>query len=156
MKGKSWQVYVFSLLPLAAGLLVGLATGSRSQYAGLVKPPLSPPGALFPIVWTILYILMGLGFYLAWRGAEEKGLPAGRLLPPYILQLVCNLAWPLLFFFLRLYWFGSIWILLLIPAVLWMMFRFWPASPAAKLQIPYLLWCYFATYLSFATAALNP
>lgn len=91
-------VLIISLLiPLSVGALAGALTmGSMAQYAALAQPPLSPPGWVFPAVWTVLYLLMGLACYLIWTSeapqAEKK-----RALTLYGAQLVLNFIWPLLF-----------------------------------------------------------
>ena len=156
MGKKKWIPILLALLPLAAGALSGLAVQNGQRYMQLQKPPLSPPGIVFPIVWSILYVLMGVGFYLANRGSEQKGISQSKILVPYLVQLFLNACWSFLFFGLGLYWLGAFWVLALIASIVWMMKAFYKSSPAAAyLQIPYLAWCCFAAYLSFGVAVLN-
>ena len=147
------------LLCLAVPLLVGglaalLSGGGASFYETVSKPPLSPPGWLFPVVWTLLYALMGLSSYLVWR---EKAAPGRRAaLRLYGAQLAVNFLWPLLFFRARLFLLSFVWLLLLIALVIGMLRRFDRVSPrAATLQLPYLFWCLFAAYLNLGVYLLN-
>lgn len=150
-----WKKLIPSLLlPLAVGLIAGLLIReSVPLYATVTKPPLAPPGWLFPVVWTILYILMGVSSYLiATSGSPQKN--SALLL--YAIQLFWNFIWPLVFF--NLQWFLPALVILIILwyAVYRMIKSFYAISPvAAKLQIPYLVWLTFALYLNLAVALLN-
>ena len=119
------------------------------------KPPLSPPAFLFPIVWTILYILMGISAYLIIKSdanLEEKT----KALKIYIYQLIVNFLWPIFFFNLKWYFFSFLWILLLWVLIIVMIREFSRISKTAGyLLVPYLLWVTFATYLTFAIWVLN-
>jgi len=150
-------IIVFIAIPVVVGMISGKAAGnSKRKYADFKQPPLSPPGFLFPIVWTILYILMGISSYLAYQGAVAAHASVAIVLVPYIIQLILNFTWSVIFFGKRRYLLGSVWLLMLIAAIIWMMTAFYPYSPiAAYLQIPYLVWCLFATYLSFSITRLN-
>ncbi len=143
-------------IPLLVGMLSGFITGSSADiYSNLNTPPLSPPSILFPIVWTILYILMGVSSYLVYTSDAPKT-EKMEILRIYGLQLLVNFIWPILFFNFNLYWFSFVWILLLIFLIVIMIFRMKKVSPIAGfLQIPYLIWVVFATYLNLAIAILN-
>lgn len=148
------SAFIIIVLTLLGGAISGLLTmGSREAYAALQQPPLAPPGWLFPVVWTVLYILMGLGLSLVRHENREAAGPSTRI---YIIQLLVNLLWPLFFFRWELRGFAFFWILLLIALVVIMILRFDRVSTtAAWLQIPYLLWLTFAAYLNLTIWLLN-
>jgi len=154
MKNKTRTYVISILIPLAVGALAGLLTrGSMDAYSALHQPPLSPPGMLFPIVWAILYTLMGISAAII-RLSGDLG--ADKALRTYWLQLAVNFVWPILFFSLGLHFLALLWLLLLIVLVVRMILQFYPISPlAAYLQIPYLLWLLFATYLNAGVWLLN-
>jgi tryptophan-rich sensory protein len=142
------------LLPLAVGGAASLlASNGMDVFAQMNQPPLSPPAWLFPVVWTILYTLMGISSYLILTSEEETVKKAGML---YGYQLVVNFLWPTFFFNFQWYLFSLLWLLLLIVLVIAMIREFYKISkPAAYLNIPYLLWLLFAGYLNFAIWRLN-
>lgn len=144
-------------LPLLLGSVTAMLTGGIGEsYRTLSKPPLSPPGIVFPIVWGILYLLMGISAYLIYRKCLEKEQSLLRPMIPFSAQLLLNICWTFLFFGFQCYLLGSVWVLLMIAAIIWMIVVFYRLSPtAAFLQIPYLLWCCFAAYLSFGVYFLN-
>jgi tryptophan-rich sensory protein len=110
---------------------------------------------LFPIVWSILYALMGISSARIHLAAPSKARSQG--LNIYIAQLVVNFFWSLIFFNAQAFGFALLWLLILWALVLWMILVFWKTDPlAAKLQIPYLLWLTFAAYLNAAVWYLNP
>ena len=153
----SWKPYVFwILLAEAAGALSGWLSreGSEVFSQTVTQPPLSPPAILFPIVWTILYALMGIG---AARVSLAPPSPQrSRGLNLFVIQLVVNFFWSLIFFNAQAYGFAFLWLLLLWVLVLLMILAFRKVDPlAAWLQIPYLLWLTFAAYLSFGVWYLN-
>lgn len=144
------------VLPLIVGGLSALLTGNNMRLFDMVnKPPLSPPGWLFPVVWTLLYTLMGIASYLMLTGEgtkEEKS----RALSVYIYQLVVNFLWSTWFFNFQWYLFSFFWLLLLWVLILVTLIRFYQISkPAGYLLIPYLLWVTFAGYLNLGIALLN-
>lgn len=154
---KKWKSIVFwvvlsEVVGLLAGFLTRNATEIYSQMA--IKPPLSPPGWLFPVVWTILYALMGIGAGLvSGQGSSED---RNRGLNLMVAQLIVNFFWPLLFFNAQAYGLALLWILLLLVLVVWMALEFRKVSAlAAPLQIPYIIWLLFATYLNAAVWLLN-
>jgi len=125
---------------------------SRGFYSSLEKPPLSPPGILFPIVWSVLYILMGISLYIVSEYEYRK--EENYLI--YIIQLVVNSLWTLLFFGFNLPLLSFLWILLLIVLVIVMIISFYKTNKwAGILNIPYLLWLMFAAYLNFGIYLLN-
>ena len=142
-----------SLIPLAVGGLAGFLTRESMMVFEMVeKPPLSPPGWLFPVVWTALYLMMGLASYLV----AVSGQPAGDALNIYGIQLAVNFLWPILFFNFRLFGLSLVWLVLLWVLVLVTLLRFWRISPAAGwLMVPYLLWVTFAAYLNAGIWILN-
>lgn len=150
-----WKPLIICLLiPLAVGGLSALLTmGSMEIYGNLNQPPLSPPGFLFPIVWTILFILMGISSYLIFVSDDRNKTKA---LIIYAVQLVFNFVWSLIFFNMQSYLFAFIWLVILWALIIAMIVSFWKISkPAALLQIPYLLWVTFAGYLNLGIYLLN-
>lgn len=143
-------------IPLLAGLLSGfLSRGGMEQFATLNKPPLSPPGILFPIVWTILYILMGVASYLVFT-SEKKNQDVKDALTVYGTQLIVNFFWSIFFFRMQWYLFAFFWLVLLWVLIFYTIRLFYPISkPAAYLMIPYLLWVTFAGYLNLGIYLLN-
>ena len=138
-------------ISLGVGLLSAFLTGSSMrEYADMYKPPLAPPGWVFPIVWTILYILMGIA---AWRVFESQGADRRLALSLYGNQLLLNIVWPLLFFNLQIYFFAFAWLLLLWLMIYLTMRQFAMLDQkAGTLLIPYLVWVAFAGYLNLAIA----
>ena len=144
------------LLAEAVGALSGWLTREGIQiYAQtIVKPPLSPPGWVFPVVWAILYVLMGIGAARVYQAPVSKARSLGLNL--FIAQLVVNFFWSPIFFNLQAFGLAFFWLLLLWGLVLWMILAFRKVEPlAAKLQIPYLLWLTFAAYLNLGVWYLN-
>lgn len=138
------------------GVLSGLLSRQGMQvYTEMIhKPPLSPPGVLFPLVWTILYALMGIGAARIEASADSD--LRSRALNVFAVQLVVNFFWSLIFFNARAYGFALVWLLLLWVLIIAMILLFWPVDRlAAMLQIPYLLWVTFAAYLNYGVWQLN-
>uniref|UniRef100_UPI0040564F98 TspO/MBR family protein n=1 Tax=Agathobacter sp. TaxID=2021311 RepID=UPI0040564F98 len=143
-------------LPLLTGMLSGfLSRNAMVDFAAMAKPPLSPPAILFPIVWTILYILMGISMYIiSVSDASEKEISDAKNI--YFYQLMVNFLWPVFFFNFGWYLFSFFWLLLLWILVFVMIRKFYAISPvAAFLNIPYLLWLTFAGYLNLGVWWLN-
>lgn len=157
MRNQNWKKYVFWIaLTEAVGLLAGLLTreGTEIYKLTIEKPPLSPPAILFPIVWTVLYALMGVSM------AMVNLLPASkyrsRAAYIYIAQLVFNFFWSIIFFNLQAFGFAFIWLVAMWILILTMILVFRKLdSTAAYLQIPYLVWVSFAGYLNFGVWLLN-
>ena len=157
MKNRNWRVYLFWIL-LAEGvgaLSSWLSRRGMEVYSQSVTlPPLSPPMILFPIVWGLLYALMGIGAARIWMAPESPQRSRGLNL--FITQLVVNFFWSLIFFNLQAFGFARLWLLLLCGLVLWMTVSFYRTDRlAGVLQIPYLLWLTFAAYLNFMVWILN-
>lgn len=152
-----WKIYgVAILLTEAVGAVAGLlARDGTERYAAMVtKPPLSPPGAVFPVVWGVLYALMGIGVarIVMAPSSEQRT----RALQVFLIQMVFNFFWSLIFFNLQAYGFALLWLAALWALILWMIRTFRTVDPlAAKLQIPYLLWVTFAAYLNLGVWLLN-
>lgn len=138
-------------ISLGAGILSAFLTmGNMREYADMYKPPLAPPGWVFPIVWTILYILMGIA---AWRVFESQGQDKRLALSLYGNQLLLNIVWPLLFFDLKTYFLAFGWLLLLGFFIYLTIRQFLPLDrKAGLLLVPYLVWVAFAGYLNLAIA----
>lgn len=140
------------LIPLLVGGIVGFLISGSIDYNSLEKPFLSPPSITFPIVWTILYILMGISYAIL----ESNSLVNSKINSIYYLQLFFNALWPIAFFLLKWRLFAFIWIIILAVLIIIMIARFYEKQKtAAWLQVPYLLWTLFATYLNFGVYLLN-
>lgn len=149
-----WKKLILCLvLPLAVGGLSAFLTqDSMKMFETIQKPPLSPPGWLFPIVWTILYLFMGIASYLVLTSSKSNQ----TALTLYGIQLVFNFIWPLIFFNRQQYLFAFIWLILLWILILATIIPFDSISkPAKYFMLPYLLWVTFAGYLNFAIYLLN-
>ncbi len=149
---KIW-IYIKSILvPVIIGGIVGFIISGSMDYTSLQKPFLAPPAILFPIVWTILYILMGVSY----GRLKVKGLTDDKINFIYYMQLAINALWSIFFFTLKWRLFSFFWILLLIVFVIWMIIEFYKKDKiAGLLQIPYLLWILFASYLNLSFYLLN-
>ena len=147
------KIYTKSILiPVLVGGVVGLMISSAIDYNSLQKPPLAPPSIVFPIVWTILYILMGISYGIL----KSKGLTDKKIDIIYYIQLGVNAIWSIIFFLLKWRLFAFIWILILDVLVILMIIKFYKKDKTAGLlQIPYLLWVLFASYLNLAIYILN-
>ena len=153
-RNMSKEEIISLLIPLVGGFLSGLISlGGMKEFNSLTKPFLAPPGFIFPIVWTILYILMGVSSYLIY---SENDYHSNCCLKIYIINLFINFLWSPIFFGLNLRLFAFIWIILLDLVVVYMILCFYKVNKkAAYFQIPYLIWCLFATYLNLAFYILN-
>ncbi len=151
IKNKS-SLIISILIPILIGTLSSLFSGNMST-AMFHKPSFSPPSFLFPIVWTILYILMGISSYLIYSSDRPN---KGKALALYAIQLFFNFFWSILFFGSSQYLFAFVWLIALICIIIMMINQFYAIEPlAAYLQIPYLLWCLFAAYLNYMIYRLN-
>ena len=149
-----WKKLAVSLAaPLAVGGLAALITKDNMlMFEVIEKPPLAPPGWLFPVVWTVLYVLMGTASYLV----LTSGRPNGLALLVYGVQLLFNFFWPLFFFNMQAYLFAFVWLVLLWLLILAATILFFRISrPAGWLMVPYLLWVAFAGYLNLSIYLLN-
>ncbi len=151
---ENWKNLITAIaIPLAAGSLSALlAKDGISSFSTITKPPLTPPAAVFPIIWTILYILMGIASYLViMKNPDEK------VLSLYGLQLLFNFFWSIWFFRFGWYLFAFFWLIalwLLILATTLAFFRI--SRPAGYLMLPYLIWVTIAGYLNLGVYLLNP
>lgn len=147
------KIYIKSILiPVMAGTIVGLLTSGSMNYDGLLKPALSPPGIIFPIVWSILYTLMGISYGIL----DSNYLIDSDTNFTYYLQLIVNLLWSIFFFIFKWRFFSIIWIVLLLTLVILMIIKFYNKNKiSGLLQIPYILWVSFATYLNISIYILN-
>lgn len=143
-------------IPLLVGGVASLLTGGGMEvFASVEKPPLSPPGWLFPVVWTILYTVMGISSYLILTSEADESAKEGAI-RVYGLQLLVNFLWPTFFFNFRWYGFSFFWLLLLWFLVVVMILRFREINKlAAYMNFPYLLWLTFAAYLNWGIWRLN-
>lgn len=143
-------------IPLIAGGVSALLTRKgRAVFPGLLQPPLSPPGWLFPVAWTILYLLMGLASYLIYT-SKAKTQDISQALTLYGYQLLVNFLWPVFFFSFQWYLFAFFWLLLLWVLIINTMLQFYRISSAAAwLLLPYLAWVTFAGYLNLAIWYVN-
>ena len=138
--------------PLILGIISGIITNSSIDYSNLVKPPFSPPGIVFPIVWTILYILIGLSYYLYKKNTYTNTTE----IITYYIQLFLNFTWTIIFFKLKFRFLAIIWILALSISIYTLITLFIQKYKlSAYLLIPYLIWCLFATYLTVGIYLLN-
>ena len=140
---------------VSAGTLSSVITqGQMEAFSALRQPPLSPPGWVFPVAWTILYLLMGVGMAIVWR--KSDGERRRRAVTLWGVQLAANFLWPLLFFLWQLRLLSLVWLVVLLILVANMTSEFEKTSvTAARLQIPYLLWLLFAAYLNLGVWILN-
>lgn len=153
---KEGRIYAFFIILCeAVGLVSGLISMmGMMDFDGVIQSDLTPPGILFPIVWTILYALMGIGaarVYLAEESLEQiKGLIV------FFIQLAINFFWSIIFFNLQAFQLAFWWLILLLVLIVIMIALFWRSDKlAALLQIPYVLWVTFAGYLTYMTWMLN-
>lgn len=153
MKQTAKQFLICLIIPVVGGILIGFFINGASTYQTLQKPPLSPPSIVFPIVWTILYVLMGISSYLICKTYHRNRKQAIVL---YFGQLLLNFLWPILFFVCKNYFLALILLFILIYTVIKMIFLFYQINKrAGVLQLPYLLWLFFASYLNMTIIFLN-
>lgn len=142
--------YIF--FPLIIGITISLLTRGNFNLNELKQPPLAPPSILFPIVWTILYLLIGISYYLYKKNTYTNKTE----IIIYYTQLLVNALWSIIFFTLKLRFFSIIWILALVILIYTLITLFnQKYKPSAYLLIPYLIWCIFATYLNIGIYLLN-
>ncbi|MBR7132126.1 MAG: tryptophan-rich sensory protein [Clostridia bacterium] len=150
--------YIISILTaLAVGGLSALLTRNNMDiYSTVNTPPLSPPSILFPIVWTVLYILMGISAAMIYTDNKASDAEKKSALYTYAASLLVNFFWSIIFFNMRAFLFAFIWILLLLFLIIRTIMKYYRIKPlAAYLQIPYALWVAFAGYLNFGIWYLN-
>lgn len=155
---KEIKTYAISIAAaLAVGGLSALFTaGNMDIYSRIVQPPLAPPSVLFPIVWMLLYVLMGVGAAMIYLKKEENPEAVRNALVTYAVSLFLNFFWSIIFFNMQNFLFAFVWIILLWISILATILQYRKINPlAAALQIPYLLWVTFAAYLNLAIFILN-
>lgn len=155
MKIKKYKPYIVSILAtLAFGMLSGLIVSDSGRiYEHLIKPPLAPPPIVFPIVWSILYILMGTAAAIVFKSGSKDRYDSLRL---YVIQLIANFLWPLIFFGTQKFLFALLWLVVLAVLVFITTKRFYAIDKkAGLLMLPYLVWTIFALYLNAGIYLLN-
>lgn len=150
---KTISTYIKSIfVPIIIGGIVGIIISKFMDYSFLNLPPLAPPTILFPIVWTILYLLMGISYGIL----KNNNLVDNKIKWIYFIQLGINALWPIFFFVLKWRLFAFVWILLLVIAIVSMIVQFYEKNKyAGILQIPYLFWTLFASYLNLSIYLMN-
>ena len=158
MKKNSLKIYLFFILLCElVGIIAGMLTreGTLLYSETIIKPPLSPPAILFPIVWTILYALMGISAARVYLTPESDDRSRGLFF--FVLQLMANFLWSFIFFRAAAYGFAFLWLIMLWLLILGMILNYHKVDKlAAYLQIPYLIWVTFAGYLNLGVFLLNP
>lgn len=140
------------VIALAVGGIIGFIISDFIDYSELIKPPLAPPGYVFGIVWSILYILMGISYSIL----EVNNELDEKTKKVYYIQLFVNALWSIIFFVFKLRFVSIAWIILLIILIIEIIKLFYNKNKvSAYLQIPYLIWIIFATYLNMGVYILN-
>ncbi len=155
---KNIKQYIIAILIplLVGGLSAFLTRGNMDLYSEIVMPPLAPPAIIFPIVWTILYVLMGISSLMIYKNKTSPFKERASALSTYASSLVVNFAWSIIFFNFRAYLLAFIWLLLLFFLVVKTILEYRRIDKAAAyLQIPYAVWVAFAGYLTFTIWLLN-
>lgn len=143
--------FFYLFFPIISGTFIGFLLKNLINYNSLNKPLFYPPTIVFPIVWTLIYLLMGIAYLIYRKSNNNKDVIA-----IYYSQLFINLIWPIIFFWLKGYLFSIVWIILLIISVIILMKKLKIEKKISYyLFIPYLLWLFFATYLNIGIYLLN-
>ena len=143
--------YIF--FPLVIGGIVSIIIKNHLDYSILNKPPLSPPKLLFPIAWSIIYLLMGISYYLFRKDYLNN---EDKITFLYYFQLFINALWSIIFFLFKWRFLAIIWILLLLALIVWLtMLLYQKVKISSYLYIPYIIWVIFATYLTIGIYILN-
>ena len=149
---KYKKIIIFILIPLLVGFIGNILGNSNMGFDSINKPVFTPPGIVFPIVWTILYILMGISSYIVYKYDKNNS----NALTIYGIQLFFNMTWTLFFFNFKLYLFSFIWLIILLVLVIVMTYKFYKINKVSGLiQIPYILWLIFASILNYGVFLLN-
>lgn len=158
LRWKNMIVYALISIAIAegVGILSSLLTKDTMQkYKELVQPSFSPPGWLFPIVWSILFLVMGIASYRIYISGYQKAKVKNALVF-YVTQLVFNFFWTIIFFRFDLKGFAFVWIIILLSLIIITTLKFYKIDKiAAYLMIPYILWVGFASFLNLAIWQLN-
>ena len=155
---KKIKPYILSILIAlgVGGLSAFLTRNSMDLYSDIIRPPLSPPSILFPIVWTILFILMGISAAMIYTNETAPEYQKKSALYTYAISLIVNFFWSIIFFNMRSFLFAFVWLILLLYLIIKTIIKYKKIEPvAAYLQIPYAIWVTFAGYLTLAIFILN-
>ena len=149
---KKFEFIKSILIPVIIGGIVGFLISNFIDYDIINKPPLSPPSIIFPIIWTVLYVLMGISYGIL----KINNLTNSQIDIIYYTQLLTNVTWPIVFFVFKWRFISILWIILLLILVAYMTLKFYRKNKVAGiLQIPYIIWSIFATYLTIGVYILN-
>ncbi len=149
---STFKKLFYLFLPIVIGGLVGFIIKNSIDYSILVKPPLAPSKTLFPIMWAIIYILMGIGFYI-YKKNSDKNIEVDKI---YYSQLLINSLWSIIFFTLKLRLLAIIWIIILLILIIYLSILYFKYEKKSfYLNIPYIIWTSFATYLTIGIYFLN-
>lgn len=150
------QLLIFLGIPVATGILSALVSMSgMKRFADVPQPPLTPPGWVFPVAWTLLYLMMGYASYVAWRSDTPKP-QVQNALRWYGAQLAANFWWSPLFFQWGLYLPALLWLMVMLVLIVVVLVKFWRIDrKAGMLMLPYLCWVLFAGYLNAGVWVLS-
>ena len=158
-KNNTVTLIIAIIIPLVVGGMSSFLTKDAMMiFDSVKKPPLSPPGILFPIVWTILYVMMGVSSYLIYKEKDNVNVKVEvkNLFIIYTVQLVFNFSWSIIFFKFAMYKFAFVWLLILWALVLLYIIKSYKINKVASyLMIPYLVWMTFAGYLNIMIEIMN-
>lgn len=153
MKINWKKLIIITLLTFFVGSFFNFFTMNNMETFKELSKPIDVPGILFPIIWTILYLLMSISYYII-SNSNDKQKDESKTI--YIVQLIINSLWSLIFFGFEAYLLAFIWIIILLIAVIVMIVKFYKVNRlSAYLQIPYVLWIIFAGYLNLSIYILN-
>lgn len=155
---KQTRIYIISVaVSLGVGVLSALLTrGNMNIYEDVITPPLSPPAFLFPVVWTVLYVLMGISAAMVLTTGTAPLAKRKNALSVYGASLFFNFFWSIIFFNLRAFLFSFVWLVVLLALIILTIVKYFKINrTAAYLQIPYALWVTFAGYLNLGIFILN-
>lgn len=157
MKKQTRNFIVSVAISLGVGILSALLTrGNMNIYEELNTPPLSPPSFLFPVVWTVLYVLMGISAAMVYNTRTSPLARRKEALTLYYVSLFFNFFWSIIFFNIRAFLFAFVWLLVLLALIILTIVKYYKINKtAAYLQIPYAVWVTFAGYLNFGIWLLN-
>ncbi len=152
MKNNLLKNLFYLFFPLIIGSLVGFIIAPYIDYSKLAKPPFAPPKILFPIAWSIIYLLLGISYYVL--NKKQDVTSSERKI--YYTQLIVNYLWSFIFFVFKLRFLALLWIILLDVLVYYLILIFYNKNKLSSyLNIPYALWITFATYLTLGIFLLN-
>ena len=153
---QKFKIFGLSILisELIGGLSALLTIGGMKNFATVIKPDLTPPMVVFPIVWSILFALMGISAAIIYMSRPTVNRNYSIII--YVCQLAVNFFWSIIFFNLQFFGLAFFWLLLLIALIVLMIYKFYKVSRlSAVLQVPYLIWVTFAGYLTYNIWVLN-